>query len=187
MTIPINERLFFICPLPWRRRFGYAGLPWTNFVSVDDPRTYSPPNAAITNSPFAQMGCEPFRWPSPASVIWHPVMSTPDPESHALACKPGWQCAHSSQGLASALLCRVAYGRGLNLRSFYLQPYCRNYLKVTMYGYYRVSLGITPVASHLQLTPSHPQQFTAGLCSAPCSDIQACTRFSCAERQMFSS
>jgi len=38
------------------RRFGYAGLPWTNFVSQADYGTISPPNDIVTNSPFAQMG-----------------------------------------------------------------------------------------------------------------------------------
>jgi hypothetical protein len=52
-----------VCDLPGddasvhTRRFGYAGLPWTNFVSIDDDGAYSPPNAVITNSPFSQMGC----------------------------------------------------------------------------------------------------------------------------------
>jgi hypothetical protein len=52
-----------VCNLPGdaagvhNHRFGYAGLPWTNFVSIDDDGAYSPPNAVITNSPFAQMGC----------------------------------------------------------------------------------------------------------------------------------
>ena len=53
-------------------RFGYAGLPWTNFVSIDDDGAYSPPNAVITNSPFAQMGY------SLHSAAWGPVCYKPN-------------------------------------------------------------------------------------------------------------
>lgn len=49
-------------------------------------------------------------------------------------------------------MCRTEYGQGFNLHSFYIQPYCRSFLKVNMYGYYRVSF------AHLPATASQPCQ-----------------------------
>ena len=123
-------------------RFGYAGLPWTNFVSIDDDRAYSPPNAIITNSPFAQMGC------GLNSAALRPVGMP-------------WLClvVYDLTLTVCRSMRRTDYGQGFNLHSFYIQPYCRSFLKVNMYGYYRVSIAEQPLQPRLSYKTSGSCQY----------------------------